>query len=269
MYSLEKRYQTNMCQEQRGAWHDMSRRGTCDQKGAVLCCTGIVGILPHGGLHSLVTITLAVTFFGREGERTKSLTHYIPTDAQAIFGLQDLFIQWFDAVKHVCVDVALNHVMQVERSTKRLNLGLKPRYFEGDADSSDEESGDEERQNGNGSDDGSSDDDSDDEDEMDAMVAAAAMDVSDDEGEESQDEDDGDEDEESDDDEEEEEESSRSLKRARGVLGEGLGGANGAGGANAFSLNFGDLGSMGGAAASSDEDEDSDDDSDGDTGASG
>eukprot|EP00903_Cladosiphon_okamuranus_P010099 g9564.t2 len=167
-------------------------------------------------------------------------------------------------------------VLKVERSKKRLSLGLKPSYFEGDPDSSDEDNEEEESDAAEDSDDdseaGSSDADAD------AMVAAAAMDVS--EGEESPDDDDNDEDEdeedsddeeEEEDEEEDEEDSSRILKRARGVFGDGDGkglGSGGGGANNAFSLNFGDLGSMGGAGASSDED-DSDDDSDDDAAASG
>lgn len=193
-----------------------------------------------------------------------------PTDAGLFCRLFGLCVLTLCQLLLLCCcvdDVELLHGVQVERSKKRLSLGLKPRYFEGDADSSDEGSEGEE-----GSDEDSEGEEADSsDDDMDAMVAAAAMDVS--EGEESQDEDEDVEEEESDDEEsseeEEEEESSRSLKRPRGVMGEGLGGASSSGGANAFSLNFGDLGSMGGAAASSDEDEDSDEDSDDDAGASG
>ena len=65
----------------------------------------------------------------------------------------------------------LLHGGQVERSKKRLSLGLKPRYFEGDADSSDEGSEGEE-----GSDEDSEGEEADSsDDDMDAMVAAAAM----------------------------------------------------------------------------------------------
>lgn len=142
---------------------------------------------------------------------------------------------------------------QVERNKKRLSLGLKPSYFERDPDSSDEE----DAPDSVGAPEASSDEDEDepsgdeeeDSDGPDVKVVAA-MDVSDDSSEGPLSEED-----------EDSEEDERSSKRPRGVLEGGLR-EDSRGGANAFSLNFGDLGTIGGAGASSDEetDEDSDDD---------
>ena len=174
------------------------------------------------------------------------------------------------------------HTPQVERSKKRLSLSLKPSYFKDDPDSSDSEGSDSDGDQESGDDE---DDGGDGSGGQKLLKAVSAMDVSDDEDDQAEtdeeqddddDDDDGDgddndsEEEEDDSDEEEEnenEEDWRSSKRPRSVLEEGLGGGGVTGkGANAFSLDFGSLGSMGGAGASSDEDEDSDDESDGDNG---
>lgn len=154
---------------------------------------------------------------------------------------------------------------QVERNKKRLSLGLKPSYFQGDPDSSDEEdahcsidasdaSSDDEEQSDDEEEEGSDSGEGSDRDEGSRgdVKVVAAMDVSDgsSEGPLSEEEED----------DEDSEEDERSSKRPRGVLEGGLGGASR--GANAFSLNFGDLGTIGGAGASSDEDEETDEDSD-------
>ncbi|CAM9425382.1 unnamed protein product, partial [Ectocarpus sp. 8 AP-2014] len=154
-------------------------------------------------------------------------------------------------------------VLKVSKGKKRVSLGLKASYFEDDPDSDSDDSGSDQ----DGSEDVDDGNEAESSDENDHMVAAAAMQVSDDGEVEQEDESEEEESEDSDDDETE-----RASKRARGgVLGGGLGGEKDSG-ANAFSLNFGDLGSsLGGAGASSDEEEDSDDDNDSDQdgGASG
>ncbi|CAM9211625.1 unnamed protein product, partial [Ectocarpus sp. 12 AP-2014] len=189
-------------------------------------------------------------FIQIHGSKVRGMCHRAEAADETIDDLTHVYDEG-DLVKAV--------VLKVNKGKKRVSLGLKASYFEDDPDSDSDEDGSGSDEDGN---------EAESSDENDDILAAAAMQVPDDGGDEPEDESEEEESEDSDDDE-----SQRASKRARGgVLGGGLGGEK-VGEANAFSLNFGDLGiSMGGAGASSDEDEDSDEDDDSDQdggGASG
>lgn len=154
-------------------------------------------------------------------------------------------------------------VLQVQRSKKRLTLGLKPSYFEGDPDTSDDDNDDSDDS------DGGSDGNVVEEHGVGKVKVVTPMDVTDasDEDHDQQeqdgatDNDSDDEDSDGNDDDDDDAGNTRKPKHPQGILEGALGKTCALGDASAFTLNFGGLG-FGGGGALSDSDEDSDEDSD-------